>query len=100
MYRFLRTATVKTAANQGAGLLWAAETTAYLNKTYALGLSYGMELFGECRIHWQLDTDSLEKLTELNARMMQDREYAGMLEKGKALWLEGSMKDSIVLIPG
>jgi hypothetical protein len=100
MYRFLRTATVKTAANQAAGLQWAADATAYLNKTYALNLNYGMELFGEGKIYWTFDTDSLDQLHALNTRLLQDREYAGLLEKGKALWVEGSMKDTIVLIAG
>jgi hypothetical protein len=31
---------------------------------------------------------------------MQDRDYLALLEKDKALWLEGSYKDSIVIIVG
>jgi len=99
-YRFIRTATVKTGANAPAALQWAGEATAYLNKTYSLNLKYGMELFGSANVHWHFDTDSLDKASGINAKMMQDREYVGMLEKGKALWLEGSLRDTIVTIVG
>jgi hypothetical protein len=100
MFRFIRRATVKTAANQAAGLQWAAEASAYLNKTYSLDLKYGAELFGKAKIHWHFDADSLDKITAMNAKMMQDREYAALLEKGKALWVDGSLKDTIVFIAG
>ena len=100
MYRFIRTATVKTGASQPPGLQFAGEVTAYVNKAYALNMKYGTELFGECKIHWHFDIDSLDKGTAIAAKLMQDREYAGMLEKSKGLWLEGSLKDTIVTIVG
>jgi hypothetical protein len=100
MYRFIRTAIVKTGAGVPAALQWAGEASAYLNKTYSLNLKYGMELFGECKIHWHFDTDGLDKTTAINAKMMQDREYVAMLDKAKAFWLEGSLQDTIVSIVG
>jgi hypothetical protein len=100
MYRFIRTVRTKTQANVAPALQWAGEVTTYINKTYSLGLKFGSELFGKGRIHWHFDTDSLDKITAVNAKMMQDREYLGLLEKAKALWLEGSNKDTIVLIIG
>jgi len=100
MYRFIRTARARTHANIAPAMQWAGEATAYINKNYSLNLKYGMELFGKGRIHWHFDADSLDKITATNAKMMQDREYLALLEKGKALWLEGSYKDSIVVIVG
>src|SRR5512136_2136349 len=100
MFRFIRRATVKTAANQAAGLAWAAEVSAYLNKTYSLNLKYGAELFGKCKIHWHFDSDSLDKITAVNAKLMQDRDYGSLLEKSKILWVEGSLKDKVVFIAG
>jgi hypothetical protein len=50
--------------------------------------------------HPSCPSGSLDKITAINAKMMQDRDYLAMLEKAKALWLEGSYKDSIVIIPG
>jgi len=100
MYRFIRTVRAKTHAHVTPAMQWAGEVSAYLNTAYSLNIRYGMELFGKARIHWHFDTDSLDKITAINARMMQDRDYLAMLEKAKALWLEGSYKDSIVIIPG
>lgn len=100
MYRFTRTVTVNTAANTPAALQWAGEVTAYLNKAYALNAKFGIEIFGAARIHWYHDTDSLDKLTGINAKLMQDREYIGLLEKGRGLWLEGALKDTVVVIVG
>jgi len=100
MYRFTRTVTVKLAVNIPAALQWAGEVTAYLNKAYELGMKFGVEIFGSGKIHWYCDTDSLDKLTAINAKMMQDREYNGLLEKAKGLWLEGGLKDTVVKIVG
>ncbi len=100
MFRFIRTVRPSTTANLAPGMKWAAEVTSYVNKTYALNLKFGAELFGEGRIHWHFDTDSLDKITAVNAKMLQDRDYQALLEKGKSLWLEGSFKDGIVVIVG
>ena len=100
MYRFIRTARPMTVAELAPAMQWAGEVTAYVNKTYAINLKYGVDLFGKGRIHWHFDADSLDKITGMNARMMQDRDYQGLLAKGKSLWLEGSYEDTIVAIVG
>jgi hypothetical protein len=100
MYRFIRTARPRTTAHLAPAMEWAGEVTAHVNRSYSLNLKFGMELFGKGRIHWHFDADSLDKITAINAKMMQDRDYLGLLEKGKALWLEGSYRDSIVIIVG
>ncbi len=98
MYRFVRTSMPKTAASQRAAVQWAAEVAGYLKKAYAVDLKYGVELFGPGNVHWHLETDSVDKITALNAKLMQDRAYSELLEKGKALWVEGSMKDTLVFL--
>lgn len=100
MYRFIRTATVNRAANTPAALQSAGEIAAYLNKAYAMEIKFGIELFGTAKVYWFFDTDSLDKLTATNAKMSQDREYLGLLEKSKSLWLEGGLKDTVVVIVG
>ncbi len=100
MYRFIRTATVKNGALLPAALQFATEVSSYLNKAYSLDLKFGMELFGTPTLHWFLDTDSLDKISALNAKMLQDREYLGILDKAKALWVEGGLEDTVVNIPG
>jgi len=96
MFQFNRVATVKNAADLPAAIRFGAEVCGYLNKTYALKLKVGVELFGEPTVHWQFEAESLDEIAELNAKMMQDREYVAMLEKVRDLWLEGSLKDAIV----
>lgn len=100
MFRMIRTATVKTASRSAAAMQFAGEITAYLNKTYSLNTTFGMEIFGASKIHWHLETDSLDKITAMNAKLMQDREYQALLQKGQDLWLEASLKDTLVAIVG
>ena len=96
MFRFMRIATAKNAATIPAALQFGAEVTSYLNRRYSLNMKCGAELFGAPRIHWHFESDSLDKLQQLNVKLMQDREYLGMLEKYKDAWADGSMKDTII----
>jgi len=100
MYRFTRTATARNAAVVPAGIQFATEVTAYLNKKYDLKLRFGIELFGGSTIHWQFETDSLDKITALNAKLLQDPEYIAILQKEKEVWADGSLRDCIVFFPG
>ena len=100
MYHFIRTVTVKLAADYPAALQFAGEVSAYLNKTYSLNMKFGMEIFGAGKIHWHFDTDSLDKISAVNTKLMQDREYIGLLEKFKSICVEGSLKDTLVRIIG
>jgi len=81
-------------------LQWAGEVAAYLNKTCSLNIKFGIELFGAGWIHWHFETDSLEMITATNARSLQDREYAALLDKAQSLWLEGGLRDTIRAILG
>jgi len=97
MYRFTRVVTTKTVHDLAPGVQFATEVIAYVNKTYSLKMKYGVEVFGGTKIHFTWDADSLDKIMEINAKVAQDREYLGMLGKNKHLWLEGSVKDTLVL---
>jgi hypothetical protein len=59
-------------------------------------MRFGGELFGSASIHWYLDMESLDKLHQLNATLLQDREYFEILNKAKALWADGGLEDSVV----
>lgn len=96
MYRFERSATVKTAGDLPAALQFANEVTSYLNKRHSLNMKCGAEIFGGASIHWYFDADSLDKMTDVNAALLKDQEYLGMLDKVKNVWAEGSMRDTIV----
>ena len=96
MYRFIRTATAKTAASLPMALQFGGEVTAYLNKRYALNMRFGAEMFGASKVHWHFESDSLDKMQQLNAELARDREYLALLDKYKDCWLEGSMRDTLL----
>jgi hypothetical protein len=100
MFLFMRTVEAKNAAMLPAALQFAAEVTTYVNKTYALGVKYGVEVFSGATLHWHFETDSLDKITAIHAKLMQDREYGALLMKGKDLWVDGTFKDTILTIAG
>jgi hypothetical protein len=100
MYRFMRTATVKNAAHLPAAIQFGAELNGYLNKTYNINLRVGVEMFGGATLHWQLDAESLDSMNTLNTKMLQDQQYIGMLEKMKDIWVDGTLKDTIVAMLG
>lgn len=95
MYRFQRMATIRTAAQVPAALSFAAQVTEQLNSRYGLNMRFGAEQFGASRIHWYFDIDSLDKLQQIYDKLMQDREYAALLEKFQDTWVDGSMRDSV-----
>ena len=96
MFRFMRTMTVNNLADLPAALQSAAETTSHLNKTYQLNVKFGLESYGQPRIHWHFDFDSVDSLSQTNVKILQDRDYLAMGEKAKHLWLPGSTKDTLV----
>ncbi len=100
MYRFIRTATARTAAGMPAAIRFAGEVTAHLNRKHALGMRFGVEMYGHAKIHWHFDMDSLDKMQQLNASLMEDREYLALLDKYKEVWVDGSMKDRLVRLLG
>lgn len=100
MYRFIRTATPRNAVNAPEALQFGVQVTAHINKTYGLNMKVGIEMFGGGRLHWHYEVDSLDRMTEINGKLMGDTAYWALLEKYKYLWVEGSMKDRVIsLLP-
>jgi hypothetical protein len=99
MYRFTRCVTVKNASFIPSAAGWAMEVCGYLNKTYKVNLKAGMEMFGGLNIHWEMEIDSLDKLSELNTKLISDKQYLAMVEKSVEYWQPGSLKDQIVNFP-
>lgn len=100
MFRFERCATVKTAGDLPPAVQFATEVTAYLNKRHSLNMKFGIEMFGDACVHWYFENESLDKMTQVNAALLKDRDYLGMLDKVKGIWVEGSLKDTIVGLMG
>jgi hypothetical protein len=96
MYRFTRYATLQNAAIVPQAIGWSTELCGYLNKTYKLPLKAGVELFGNLNVHWEFEMDSLDKMSELNTKLLSDKSYLQLLEKGKDFWVAGTVKDQIV----
>ena len=96
MYRFVRTARPRTAANVPAALQFSAQVTEHLNRTYGLNMKAGIELFGKSRLHWHYEAPSIDAMTAINRKLMADHAYQELLERHNHLWLEGSMKDQVI----
>jgi hypothetical protein len=96
MYRFTRTAMPRTASHVPAALQMSAEVTAHMNRTYGVNMKAGIELFGRGRLHWHYEAETLDRISEVNRKLMGDTAYWALLEKYKSIWLEGSMKDTVI----
>lgn len=100
MYRFIRSAAVKSAVDMPGALQFCNEVTSHINKTYNMSMKTGAQMFGNTRVYWFFDMNSLEEMAQLNAKLMQDRPYWEILAKAKDLWVEGSLKDTVVTMIG
>ena len=100
MYRFTRTATIANAAYIPQAMNLAMDLCGYINKTHNLNVKAGMEMYGHLNIHWQFETDSLDKISAINTKLLQDKGYFALIEKGKDYWVQGSLKDRIVNFMG
>lgn len=96
MFRFERTAIVKHAAEVPAAVKFASDVTTYLNKRYDLGMKFGVELFGDPKIHWYYDVESLDDSVKLNSTLLEDADYGKILKKSEDLWVDQGMHDTIV----
>lgn len=96
MFRFERCATVKTASEVPAAVQFATEVTSYINKRHSIGMKFGIEVFGQASVHWYFDGESLDRMIQLNAALLKDRDYVGMLDRVKHIWVEGSIQDTVV----
>lgn len=100
MYRFIRTARTRNAADVPAALQFSARVTEHMNKTYGLNMKAGVELFGKGRLHWHYEAASIDEMTVINQKLMRDQAYLELLGKHNHLWLEGSMKDQVISLLG
>ena len=101
MYSINRTATLKNASFLPKAIGWSTELNKYVNDNYkGFNLKVGVEMFGAARLHWTYEAESLAKLEEANTRLMQDKKYWSMIETGKDFWVDGSLKDTIVMVVG
>jgi hypothetical protein len=96
MYRFTRSVSVNNAASMPAAMQFCNEVTKHLNEAYSLNMKAGAQLFGSAKVYWFFDMDSLDGMSQLNLKLMQDRVYGSILDKAKHLWVEGSGKDHVV----
>ncbi len=100
MFRYSRTVTVRNGASVAPALQAAFALTAHINKEYGLQMKVGTELFGELKIHWHSDSDSLDAMPKFAMRAAQDKTYAELLEQMKPFVVEGSVRDHVVQIFG
>ena len=96
MYRFVRTMTISVPSQIPAAMQFAAETTSYVNRTYGVNWKFGAQVYAEPVIHWHLDFENMDKFRDVVDRMYKDPEYWNVLQKGKGIFVEGSMKDALI----
>ncbi len=100
MYRFTRSVQAKNAAHVAPAVVFAADICAYVNKTYKVNMQFGVEVFNRARIHWFMEMESIDQSLAMNKALLKDAEYQKKLDEGKSLWLKGSLKDTLVSLPG
>jgi len=98
MFRFERTIDIKSPADMPAAMQSAGEVAAYLSKAHSLNMKFGAEAYGAMRIHWFYEFESLDKSAAIGMALLQDRAYLDMLNKVKGLGVEGSVKDTLVIL--
>ena len=96
MYRFTRTATVRLTAMLPEAIKFATQIAAHFRKTYSYDMKVGVELYGEGKVYWYGDMESLDQAAERNAKLSGDKKYLSLIENGKHLWVEGSIRDRLV----
>jgi hypothetical protein len=99
MYRFIRSATIKTFADLPAALKFASEVTSYMNKSHSVNMKFGFEVYGEHRIHWHFDSESPDKIRDINSKIIKDHEYWGIIKKSEDIFVDGSQKDMLLNFP-
>lgn len=83
-------------ATLAAAIRFANEIFAHVHKTYHVKMRFGTEIFGHAKLTWCLDFDRVDPSLAMNQTMWLDNDDPPLLGKGKALWLEGRMKDRLV----
>ena len=63
-------------------------------------MRFGIEVFNCARIHWFMEMDSIDQSLAMNKALLKDAQYQKKLEAGKDLWVKGSMKDTLISLPG
>jgi len=96
MFRFTRTVTLKQMASTHEALKFAATMVEHLRKEYGMNTQVGTELFGEPKLHWFTDLETLDQLTQRQSKMLQDKTYWSLIDSAKHLWIDGSVRDRMV----
>jgi hypothetical protein len=96
MYRFTRTVTVKHVASMPDAIKMGMGVIEHLRKEYGMSLSMGMEVYGQSKLHYYNDFESLDKVAEMQSKLGQDKAYLSIVEAGRSLFVEGSLHDKLV----
>ena len=96
MHLFIRSVLAKNASCLPPAMRFAHGICEYVNKTYHVKMRFGVEVFGQAKINWMLDFESIDAALSMNQKMMTDTDYQNLLEKANELWVPGSMKDRLI----
>ena len=99
MYQFIRTVHVRHAASMPAAHRFAALVCGHIQKTYPpYRMRYGTEVFGAACLHFFIEFDSADKALQMNRSLLADKDYQGLLESARELWVDGQMRDRLLVI--
>ena len=97
MFRFHRIARVGR-GNFQAAIQFAKEVAEHINTRYPpVSVQTFLELFGDYgTIHWYADYEDLASIEKFNAQLLMDQEYWAILNKATDLFIEGSVRDTLI----
>ncbi len=77
---------------------FAKEVAGHLNAKYGVTIQVYAELFGEVnRVFWDVDFKDLAAFEALNAQLLADQAYWGIVRQGVDLFIEGSIHDTVMM---
>jgi len=99
MLRFKRIGRLKNGRTPE-GIKWAKEIAEYLKANYSqASFQVYIELFGDVNaIYWYADVKDLAAWDSFLAQLMPDQGYWAMVNKGMELFIEGSFKDTLMIL--
>ncbi len=96
MVRWMRTGQASGLKAREA-MQWAKEVVEYVNTKHGGHLSVYYDAFGEyATIRWFVDEESLAVLEQKLGQLMTDQGYWQLVAKAKDLFIEGSIKDTVM----
>lgn len=74
----------------------AARITNHLNDTLGMAIEWGAQVFGEGRIVWTAEYATMAAYEHDLEKLMGDDTYSDLIQETAGIFVEGSLKDTLV----